>query len=345
VTDADRVRQRADLLFDLHRPQEALDLLLTGLSELGDHPELLCLAARAELELERPRDALDLALRAAGADPTMEWPLRLQAIAALRIGRSLDALTAAKAAVALGPDEWVTHHTLAHVYLGIRGNMHEAWYAASRATELAPEVADTHATIGRIALELNDPQIAERALGEALRLDPGHGGARNDFGRLQLGRMEYLPAAAHFAAAAAGDVRDVAAVANIDIALAAAMRRVTFFAGLLCVIPGIGTAVNRGSEAIETGLVTLALLTMLITWHGVRLRWALRSVLRAYLRQLPRRDRALTLAGVLTLTALTSLVLMCVVPPGSLRVVLLALGAGSVVGCWAMLMIRKPLKT
>jgi hypothetical protein len=83
-------------------------------------------------------------------------------------------------------------------------------------------------------------------------------------GRLELSRLDYISAAAHFAAASAGDPGHTVATSNVDVALAAAVKRLSIFAAVIGFVPGIGTAVNRGSEAIETGLVTLALLALVI---------------------------------------------------------------------------------
>jgi hypothetical protein len=159
-------------------------------------------------------------------------------------------------------------------------------------------------------------------------------------GRLELSRLDYISAAAHFAAASAGDPGHTVATSNVDVALAAAVKRLSIFAAVIGFVPGIGTAVNRGSEAIETGLVTLALLALVIGWQAVRLRWALRGVLRRYVRELPMRNRALTVAGLLMLAALSALVLMCVVPPGPARVVLLVMAASTVLTCWIALAVR-----
>ena len=109
---------------------------------------------------------------------------------------------------------------LAHVTSDLPSMKSVAWEAARRAIELAPHEAETHAVMGRVAVEDGDQTAAEKALREALRLDPNHAGARNDLGRLQMVRKDHFGAASHFAHAAASDVRMDVARQNIDAALA-----------------------------------------------------------------------------------------------------------------------------
>jgi Flp pilus assembly protein TadD len=335
-----RARLRAEQLLAMHRPQEALQVLTAALASDPDDVSSYCLAARAELALQHPERALDLASRAAALAPAEEWPMRLVALAAAGLGRTHEALDAALRACALEPDTWETQHTLAHVCLKVPGQGARAWDAARRATELAPLEASAHAVMGRVALESGDTVTAERALREALRLDPDHAVAMNDLGRLQLKRKDHFGAAAHFARAASSDARLDVAVHNIDVALTVAVARIFFWVWIVLITLGRVAVLTTGRTAVLAGVGALVALAGLVGWQATKIAPAFRGRLGGYLRQLPRRDRLLTAMVALIAVGMVSLVVMCVAPPGSVRVPPLIVGIVALIACRILIAVR-----
>ena len=337
--NADGALTRAEHLLEIHRPQEALSALAAALAQDPENVSALCLAARAELDLGKPSRARELAARAAAAEPHAEHPLRLLALSLDQMGRSHEACDVAQAAVANGPNLWQTHYVLAHVTSDLPSMKSVAWDAARRAIELAPHEAETHAVMGRVAVEDGAQAAAEEALREALRLDPNHAGARNDLGRLQLLRKDHFGAARHFAHAAASDVRMDVARQNIDAALAMAVGRIVFWVSIAVFVLGRFAVKEESDGAVGFGYVLLAVLVGLVIWQIVLIVPAARGRLGAYLRLLPHRDRAMTATVGLLVVGMIALMVMCVVPPGS-RLWPLLVGVPAVLGSRILLEVR-----
>jgi Flp pilus assembly protein TadD len=337
--NADGALTRAEHLLEIHRPHEALTALAAALAQDPENVSALCLAARAELDLGKPSRARELAARAAAAEPHAEHPLRLLALSLDQMGRSHEACDVAHAAVANGPNLWQTHYVLAHVTSDLPSMKSVAWEAARRAIELAPHEAETHAVMGRVAVEDGAQAAAEEALREALRLDPNHAGARNDLGRLQLLRKDHFGAARHFAHAAASDVRMDVARQNIDAALAMAVGRIVFWVSIAVFVLGRFAVKEESDGAVGFGYVLLAVLVGLVIWQIVLIVPAARGRLGPYLRLLPHRDRAMTATVGLLVVGIIALMVMCVVPPGS-RLWPLLVGVPAVLGSRILLEVR-----
>jgi Flp pilus assembly protein TadD len=329
---------RAEHLLELHRPQEALRVLAATLAQHPDNGTVLCLAARAELDRGKPNRARELAARAAAAEPHAEHPLRLLALSLDQVGRSHEACDVAQAAVANAPNLWQTHYVLAHVTSDLPSMKSVAWEAARRAIELAPHEAETHAVMGRVAVEHGAQAAAEESLREALRLDPNHAGARNDLGRLQLLRKDHFGAASHFIHAAASDVRMDVARQNIDAALAMAVGRVVFWVSIAVFVIG-RFAVKEDGNAVGFGYLLLVVLVGLAIWQIVLIVPAARGRLGPYLRLLPHRDRAMTATVGLLVFGMIALMVMCVIPP-DVRFWPFLVGVPAVLGSRILLEVR-----
>jgi hypothetical protein len=75
------------------------------------------------------------------------------------------------------------------------GRAREAWDAAARAVELAPQSAASHRAIGTVAAALGDPRQAESAYRHALLLDPADHATRTALARLPLAPTPASPTA------------------------------------------------------------------------------------------------------------------------------------------------------
>ncbi len=339
IVGEESVRVRAAHLLDLHRPQEAARVLSGWLAQNPDDGDALCLAARAALALDDAARAADLAGHAASVEPDQEWPLRLLALARSQQGRHEEALTAATSAIALAPGVWQGHHVMAHVCIDAPGRAVQAWDAARRATALAPHESDTHTVMGTVALNAGDTVTAEKALTEALRLEPSNAVALNELGRLHLARKDHVGAALQFASAARNNVRLDVATHNVDVALTAAVARVFVGAWAILFVPARFAILLPGQEAIVAGLVTLGCLAVLLVWQGRLLRPLLRGSLRRYVMALPSRDRQLTAIAALTALGILGLAVMCVIPVAA-RWPAALVGAAALVACRIILAVR-----
>ncbi|MBI5336641.1 MAG: tetratricopeptide repeat protein [Mycolicibacterium rufum] len=224
---------RAHHLIDIHRPDEALRMLAAALAEDPDNPDILCAAARASLDSSRYREAGEFATRAAAAAPHWELPFRVLAAALFCMGDPEKAASCARKAVALAPNEWLTHYVRALVCSTSRLSSQEAYAAARRAIHLAPNEADAWAVLGHVAVENRDQDIAQKALEKALSLEPTHSTARNDLGRLHLLRDDPVGAAGHFAGAVASDVRCREAVQNLESTVSEAFSDIIIVFGIV----------------------------------------------------------------------------------------------------------------
>lgn len=312
MTDpASGIVQRARLLIDLHRADEAVELLHRALAAAPDSQPAWCELARAEVSRGNRAAALGAADRALGLDPDHEWPHRIASIVLSQLGRHDDAVRAARTAVRAAPDTWQCHVRLAETLVrhpqaaGTRPPMtDEAWAAACRSVELAPLEPDTHCTVGHLMLRRGQPDRAEAAFREALRLEPGNARALNALGLTNMRRGRLVTAAADFGAAVAADPHDRVARRNISAAAWNSTRYLLLglFAELLIVTRSHGAPQLSWIGRIGSLLVVVALLVLGgVTWGRVPRR------MRGYLLRLPRQDRWL---GGLLLASILAVVLV-----------------------------------
>ncbi len=333
--------ERAGLLVDLHRADDAVELLHRAVAAEPDSQRAWCELARAELSRGRPGDAMKAVDQALRLDPEQEWPHRIASIALGRLGSPAGALEAARKAVTLAPYTWQGHVRLAealaeHPYaVGPRmSTRDEAWMVACRAVQLAPLEPDPHCTVGHLLLRGHEPQRAEQAFREALRVEPGNARALNGLGLTNLKRGRLLTATSDFGAAVAADPHDGVARRNISAAVWNATRYliVGLIVDLVIVLRTLGTPALPIGRGVAMSAVLALLVLGTVTWMRVPRR------MRGYLQRLPRRDRWLgaTLAAVVLTVVL--LVAATLVPPGVPAGVL---GALALVTCFVTLVLRR----
>lgn len=196
---------RAEMLLDARRYEEALRAAGEALASDPFDVEAQLLRARANLRLERHREALHDADAVLSREPSEIQAHAVRAGALVGLKRGEEALVAAIETTRLAPTWPGAHLTVAAVADRVRGRGQIAWDAANRACELAPLDPDTHAMMGSVALSWKRLDVAERALLEALRLDPQHTEARHDLGVVRFNSGSYGEAAAGFASSLKDD--------------------------------------------------------------------------------------------------------------------------------------------
>lgn len=172
--------QRAESLMDLHRPQEAADVLEGGLSTDPDEPVALAMLAAARLELDQAGPALAAAERATASAPDFEWAHRLRSVALADLSRHDEAVHAAVQAIRVAPELWQPHVQYALTAVRFPTLSHDALEAARRSVQIAPHRADPHFAVGVVADRLRRHEESEAAYRRALAIDPTHAGALNN---------------------------------------------------------------------------------------------------------------------------------------------------------------------
>ncbi|NES31404.1 tetratricopeptide repeat protein [Micromonospora terminaliae] len=201
---ADGYLQRAQLLAELGRYDEAAEELDAGLAVQPGSPEALTMLARVHLAADRPAAALPVAEAAVAAAPGALSPLVARGFALVDLGRWKAAASTGDRILALGPADAYAQRSAAAILAGAR-NGQPALNAAWRGVELAPDTAQAHLVLGVVAARLELYDLAERAYREALRLDPEVAEARHDMGVIRLEQRRYAQALEDLAEVAALD--------------------------------------------------------------------------------------------------------------------------------------------
>lgn len=200
---------RAEHLLHLGRPTEALDTARRA--ALADPTSALAEAviATCHLQLDEPQPAIHHAGRAAALAPEWDHPHRVRSRALQSIGHRDEALRAAEVAVALGPDSWMNHATLAVSLAEHHRRGGEALQAAERAISLAPDEPDAFVEASFVALARRRWDRAEEWAQRALALDPDDPGALNNLGAALARGRRTAAGLEHFARSARVDPRSV----------------------------------------------------------------------------------------------------------------------------------------
>ncbi len=204
--DLERTLERLRLLCDAERFAEGEPLWRAALATSPDDARLLVLGAVVLLGLERPGEAADLAAHAAYLMPGSDVPQGLLAQALLDLGRREEACFAAQRAVQLDPHDWANLVRYSRCLATMPEFVDQAWEVARQAVRMAPEQPWAHANIADLAVP-DDPRfadeqaldVAERALREALRLDPADAALHNNLARVLSLRSRPLDALTGFA--------------------------------------------------------------------------------------------------------------------------------------------------
>ena len=186
-------RQRALLLADLGRYDEAAGEVAEGLQTAPDEPGLLATLARIHLAAEQPAAALTAADRADAAGPFTLTTLVVRAMALIDSRRYAEAAGVAGDILQRWPADAYAQRTGAALLSESR-NGQEALNAAWTAVRAAPAEAEAHLVLAVVAARLRLFDLAQRAYAEALDLDPAIGDAQHDVGIVRFERRRWAQA-------------------------------------------------------------------------------------------------------------------------------------------------------
>ena len=168
-TDLKAQTERAQVLLDLGRPQEAVGVLHQALAQSPGDARALSLLSLAHGNTGDHREALRWADQAVAAAPGGEWGHRLRAVHLLNLNAPGDALRAAEEAVRLEPQTPATVQTLVGTLMRLN-RVRDAEAAAERLRLLAPEACSSHETLSSVALRRRKWREAEAHCRRALAL-------------------------------------------------------------------------------------------------------------------------------------------------------------------------------
>jgi len=189
-TTPEEYRQRALLMADLGRYDEAVGEIALGLAAAPDDAALLSTLARVHVAAAQPADALAAAERAVAAAPGTVGPLVVRAMALSDERRFGEAAQIAASILAAWPADPYAQRTGAALLSEAR-NGQDALNAAWNGVRLTPADAEAHLVLAVVAARLRLFDLAQRAYGEALDLDAAIGDAQRDVGVVRLERHRW----------------------------------------------------------------------------------------------------------------------------------------------------------
>ncbi|MGC5289146.1 tetratricopeptide repeat protein [Micromonospora sp. DT231] len=287
---ADGYLQRAQLLAELGRHDEAVGELTYGLALQPDDVAALTALARVHLAAGRPAEALTAADTAVAAAPEAFPPLVVKGMALADLERYPESAATADRILALGPADAYAQWSAAALLADAR-NGQPALNAAWRGVELAPEEPQAHLVLSLVAARLNLFDLAERAYREALRLDPRVAEAGHDVGVLRLEQRRWSQALAQVAETVAITPSRIDSPRTLAHGL---HRLVLYGAGWSLVAAVLVAFAASASGGFSRVLAVLAALTGgIVVWQlAARLPGLTRTVLPALLHS----DRAIALS-------------------------------------------------
>jgi tetratricopeptide (TPR) repeat protein len=313
-TTPEEYRQRAMLLADLGRYDEAAGDIAAGLRAAPGDAALLATLARVHLAADQPAEALIAAERAVAAAPHDINPLVVRAMALADNLRYAEAAQVAGAILGRWPGDAYAQRTGAALLSEAR-NGQEALNAAWNGVRIAPTDGEAHLVLAVVAARLRLFDLAQRAYTEALDLDEAIGDAQRDVGVVRLERRRWaraLEALADEATLAAPEgppgpeipvSRPVGPVLDPGEHSADAVRHAVLLGSngvvVAAVLTAVMTLVSPGASRVWAGLVGMLLIAGLAIWLARRLT----EPMRVALGRLRKRDRRLTVAAYLTVAA------------------------------------------
>lgn len=192
-TTPEEYRQRALLMADLGRYDEAAGEIAAGLAVAATDPGLLTTLARLHVAAGQPVEALAAADRAVAAAPGTIEPLVVRAMALTDDRRYGEAARVAGEILARWPEDAFAQRTGAALLSESR-NGQEALNAAWNGVRLAPRDPEAHLVLAVVAARLRLFDLAQRGYSEALDLDPVIGDAQRDVGVVRLERRRWAVA-------------------------------------------------------------------------------------------------------------------------------------------------------
>jgi Flp pilus assembly protein TadD len=290
-TTPEEYRQRALLLADLGRYDEAAGEIAAGLVAAPGDAALLATLARLHLAADQPAEALVAAERAVTAAPQEINPLVVRAMALADNRRYAEAAQVAGAILGRWPADAYAQRTGAALLSEAR-NGQQALNAAWNGVRIAPADGEAHLVLAVVAARLRLFDLAQQAYSEALELDEAIGDAQRDVGVVRLERRRWaraLEALADEAALTGPGLETTPDPTPVAVAVtrpagpvldpsgdsADGARQAVLYGANATVIAAVLTAVmtlaSPGASRVWSGLIGVLVLASVLIWLGRRL--------------------------------------------------------------------------
>jgi tetratricopeptide (TPR) repeat protein len=188
---AAKIYERADLLINLKRYEEAISLLQQSLLHEPHSYDLTCQLARAYLLSDRPANALKISQTALVIDPEQEWAYRILSLAHAAQNNYKAALKTALQAARIAPEEPEVLKCLAYTQVGAK-KIRLARKTALQLQKIAPDWSETYRLLGYIAQQRKRWQEAQQYYHQALAANPQDENALNNLGVILLHKKAFF---------------------------------------------------------------------------------------------------------------------------------------------------------
>lgn len=309
-------RTRAHHLIEIGRHETALTLVARLLAEAPDDPGLHQVHAQCLVGLGQHWRALRAAERAVAAAPHAEFGHRLRAVSLTALGRHEEAVVAATESVRLAPNLALAHIAFADAARYLPAHRHQALEAARRAVALAPDDADAHVTLGLVAADMQNRNLARQSYRRALALDPDDATAINNLAGT-VGWWRTPTFGRGIASALRVAPHDDVILENVDVLARRWLLGILLSATVAFVLGLVVTHLEgrTGVSGASLGILgVLAALIALQTWLLQRsIPWGMRRHLHRRLRS----DTGLRTGVLFPAVAVGAAVVVCAVPGGA----------------------------
>jgi tetratricopeptide (TPR) repeat protein len=336
MTEVTLELERARVMLDLKRYDQATSLLARIVAEEPAHGRAWCMLAAAHLSNSQYQESLAAAGRSIVLAPSDDWPYRLVSIAQVHLGDTAAAIDAANEACRLAPNTWRAHLCLAQAELATKASYAAAERAAADARRLGPNEPDVYFISGKISLARGELRGAREYQERTLALDPAHSGAQNELGRISLHRVGMTQAARHFIQAARSAPRVTIYSRNVEIVVGRVVNLMIYVACLACLALVYATTVTHLSRS--TVVLGLAGITALGTGLGALQIWRMPPETRPLFRT----RRVIQALGLVYASFVIAMIAAAVAPTAALPATLIATVAITTVSRFAASMILRP---
>ncbi len=189
--------QRAELLINQSRYDQAIEQLNQFLADVPEHGLALAYLALCQLNIDEPKEAITTAKMALAADPELDFALYVIALAHIKLENYQKALNAVNKAIGLNPDEAEYYGVSAQVNL-IRRDFKESAEAAEKGLLIDPESLLCRNVLSTAQLKLGDKEASFKTIEKALELDPEHVMSHANYGWAELEKGSHKKAMEHF---------------------------------------------------------------------------------------------------------------------------------------------------
>jgi tetratricopeptide (TPR) repeat protein len=188
---ADKTYERADLLINLKRYEEAVNLLQSSLLQQPHNYDLTCQLARAYLLWGKPANALKMSQAAITIDPEQEWAYRVLSHAHTDQKNYKAALKAAQQAAGVAPELPEALTRLAYAQIEAK-KISLARKTVVRLQEIAPDFSGINHLRGYLAQTSKRWSEAQQYYLKALATNPQDENVLNNLGTILLNNKRFF---------------------------------------------------------------------------------------------------------------------------------------------------------